>query len=215
MKLSINLFMTLDGVSQGPGSAEEDPRDGFTQGGWLMPVFDEECGKLVTEWFDRAEALLLGRRTYDTFASHWPQVTDTTDTVARCINKAQKYVVTSQPLPAVWESTSTALDERFIEEITHLTQQPGDGELQVHGSIQLARTLHRAGLVDVYRFLIAPVVLGQGAKLFHGGGPALSMRVKHTRTTPSGVYAIEMEPEAFHHSLRAGVIDGSDTIVDA
>src|SRR5699024_2045263 len=152
--------------------------------------------KLVTEWFDRAEALLLGRRTYDTFASHWPQVTDTTDTVARCINKAQKYVVTSQPLPAVWESTSTALDERFIEEITHLTQQPGDGELQVHGSIQLARTLHRAGLVDVYRFLIAPVVLGQGAKLFHGGGPALSMRVKHTRTTPSGVYAIEMEPEA-------------------
>ena len=82
MKLSVNLFMTLDGVSQGPGSAEEDTRGEFHRGGWLMPVFDNGCGEAVNGWYERCGALLLGRRTFDTFATHWPHVTDPAD--GRC-----------------------------------------------------------------------------------------------------------------------------------
>lgn len=211
MDLSVNLFMTLDGVNQGPGAPEEDTRGGFTAGGWLMPVFDAGCARTVDGWFARASALLLGRRTYDTFAGHWPAVTDPTDRVAAQINTGPKHVVTSRPVGPVWESTTTVLGGDFLERIAELKSAPGD-ELQVHGSIRLARALHEAGLVDVYRFLLAPVVVGGGAGIFADGGPAVTMVPRAATVTDSGVIALELTPDGLRQG-RATVSDGTETIV--
>lgn len=210
MKLSVNLFMTLDGVSQAPGSPEEDTRGGFSRGGWLMPLFDEGCGRAVDGWFSHTSALLLGRRTYDTFASHWPQVTDPDDRVADQINNGPKYVVTSSPIGDVWSSTTTVLDGDILERVRDLKVLPGD-ELQVHGSIRLARALHQAGMVDVYRFLLAPVVVGAGAGIFGAEGPALTMTTSASTVTENGVVALELTPGEFR-TASAAVEEGTDTI---
>lgn len=213
MKLSINLFMTLDGVCQAPGSPEEDTRGGFAHGGWLMPLFDEGCGRAVSSWFSRTSALLLGRRTYDTFAGHWPQVSDPDDRVAAQINYGPKYVVTSAPVGETWAETTTVLGEDFLEQVQQLKSMPGD-ELQVHGSIQLARTLHQAGLVDVYRFLVAPVVVGGGAGIFGAEGPAVTMTGSTSTVTENGVIALELSPGEFRQA-SATVQEGRDTIDDS
>ncbi|WP_420175024.1 dihydrofolate reductase family protein [Luteococcus sp. OSA5] len=213
MKLSINLFRTLDGVSQGPGSAQEDPREGFTNGGWLMPVFDEGVGEAVNRWFENCDALLLGRRTYDTFASHWPQVADPADPVAATINSAHKYVVTSTELrDDVWAESTTVLGDDFLDSIRELKQSPAEGELQVHGSVKLARTLHETGLVDLYRFVVAPVVVGRGAGIFGDDSPAHTMRVTRSAVTPNGCLAVELVPGDFRNDLTAAVQDGQDVI---
>ena len=213
MKLSINLFMTLDGVSQSPGSPDEDPRDGFTRGGWLLPVFDEGCGRVVSDWYSRTSALLLGRTTYDTFAGHWPGVTDPEDRVAAQINRGPKYVVTSRPVEKVWKDTTTVLGENFLERIRQLKEEPGD-ELQVHGSVRLARTLHSAGLVDVYRFLLAPVVVGRGLSVFGDDDAASTMAVTASSITDSGVTALELVPGEFRQAA-AVVEDGRDSVRQA
>ena len=210
MKLSVNLFMTLDGVSQGPGSPEEDTRDGFTHGGWLMPLFDEGCGRAVDGWFSHTSALLLGRRTYDTFASHWPQVTDPEDRVAAQIDQGPKYVVSSSAVGEPWASTTTVLEGNFLEKIQQLKSLPGD-ELQVHGSIRLVRTLHQVGMVDLYRFLIAPVVVGGGAGIFDAEGPAFTMAASNSTVTENGVVALELTPGEFR-AASAAVEEGKDTV---
>lgn len=215
MRLSINLFTTFDGVSQGPGSAAEDPRGGFTRGGWLMPYFDDGCGQAVDGWFRRCGALLLGRRTFDTFASHWPQVMDPADAVADQINNRRKYVVTSSPLGEIWADSSTALGDGFLEDVARLKTVDDDRELQVHGSVRLARTLHQAGLVDIYRFLMAPVVVGGGSRLFDADGPACGMHVAQSTVTASGVLSTEMTPGAFENSLAPAVRDGQDVVIDS
>lgn len=210
MELSVNLFMTLDAVSQSPGSPEEDTRGGFTGGGWLMPLFDEGCGRAVNDWFSHTSALLLGRWTYDTFASHWPQVSDPADRVAAQINNGPKYVVTSTPIEETWQSTTTVLGEDFLERVQHLKSLPGD-ELQVHGSIRLARALHQAGLVDIYRFLLAPVVVGGGAGIFGAEGPAMTMTTSASTVTENGVLVLELSPGEFRRA-NATVEDGKDTV---
>lgn len=210
MRLSVNLFITLDGVSQSPGSPEEDTRGGFTRGGWLMPVFDEGCGRAVGHWFSHTSALLLGRSTFDTFAGHWPGVTDPQDRVAAQINHGPKHVVTSSPVGEVWAGTTTVLGEDFLDRIRELRQQPGD-ELQVHGSIRLARTLHEAGQVDIYRFLIAPVMVGAGASIFGGAGLAGSMDLTGGTITDSGVISVELAPGELRQA-RAVAVDGKDVI---
>lgn len=208
MRLSVNLFMTLDGVSQGPGGPDEDTRHGFTHGGWLMPIFDEGCGRAVDQWFSHTSALLLGRRTYDTFASHWPQVLDPEDRVAAQINQGPKYVVSSSAVGEPWESTTTVLEGNFLDKIQQLKAMPGD-ELQVHGSIRLARTLHQVGMVDVYRFLIAPVVVGGGAGIFDADGPAFTMAAANSAVTENGIVALELTPGEFR-AASAAVEDGKD-----
>ncbi len=210
MKLSVNLFMTLDGVSQSPGSPEEDPRGGFARGGWLMPVFDEGCGRAVDEWYSHTSALLLGRTTYNAFISHWPQVTDSEDRVASQINQRTKYVVTSSPVDEVWADTTTVLGEDFLDRVRELKTHHGD-ELQVHGSIQLARALQQAGLVDIYRFLIAPVMVGEGSSVFGSTNPASTMTVASSTVTASGVVALELTPGEFRQAA-AVVENGRDSI---
>lgn len=213
MKLTVNLFMTLDGVSQAPGSPDEDTRGGFTHGGWLMPLFDEGCGRAVDDWYSHTSALLLGRRTYDTFASHWPHVSDPDDRVAAQINDGPKYVVTSSPTGDIWKDTTTVLGEDFLDQVQRLKSVPGD-ELQVHGSIRLTQSLHRAGVVDLYRFLLAPVVVGSGAGPFGPDAPAATMGVTSSTVTENGVIALELSPGEFRRA-SATVEDGKDTIKPA
>ncbi len=215
MRLSINLFMTLNGVSQAPGGPEEDTRGGFPDGGWLMSVFDEGCGQAVSRWFDQCGALLLGRTTYDIFASHWPQVTDPDDPVAHLINTSQKYVVTSSPLnEAAWSDSSMNLGDDFLDEIRRLKSVEADGELQVHGSIQLARTLHQEGLVDIYRFLVAPVTVAPGFGIFSEAGPSYRMHVRHGVVTQNGVFDVEMTPEPFGGRKTVGLEDGKEVVFE-
>ena len=215
MLLSVNLFMTLDGVNQAPGGPDEDTRGGFTNGGWLMSVFDEGCGQAVSRWFEQCGALLLGRKTYDSFASHWPQVTDPDDPVAGLINNSTKYVVTSSPVGEVWSDTTTVLGEDFLDEITRFKGVTHDKELQVHGSIQLAQILHQAGLVDVYRFLIAPVTVGPGLGIFNEGGPSYNMHVVHGAVTSNGVFDVEMTPADFESRKTVSIEDGKEIVIDA
>ena len=210
MRLSVNLFMSLDGVCQGPGGPDEDTRGGFDRGGWLLPHFDDGCGAAVGEWFERATALLLGRYTYDAFAGHWPHVTDPGDQVAATLNGSHKYVVSSSPAGDAWADTTTVLGGDFLDRVRALKAQDGD-ELQVHGSVRLARTLHEAGLVDVYRLLVAPAVVGAGARLFGADGPAGSFVVSRGAVTSSGVTSLVLEPRDFT-SATATVEGGRDSV---
>ncbi|HJG79475.1 MAG TPA: dihydrofolate reductase family protein [Brevibacterium senegalense] len=212
MRLSVNLFMSLDGVCQGPGGPDEDTRGGFDRGGWLLPHFDDGCGAAVGEWFERATALLLGRYTYDAFAGHWPHVTDPGDQVAATLNGSHKYVVSSSPAGDAWADTTTVLGGDFLDRVRALKAQDGD-ELQVHGSVRLARTLHEAGLVDVYRLLVAPAVVGAGARLFGADGPAGSFVVSRGAVTSSGVTSLVLEPRDFVIAT-ATVEDGRDSVRD-
>lgn len=210
MKLSVNLFMTLDGVNQSPGSEDEDRRGGFREGGWLMPYFDDGCGREVDRWFSGCGEFLLGRNTFDTFAAHWSQVTDEESMVARLLRDRHKHVVTSRPLGDTWQETSSVLSDDFLDDIRLIKKQDIEGELQVHGSIQLARELHDANMIDIYRFLIAPVVVGEGLGIFYGSGSPYSMQVTHHRVTDSGVVALDMTPGDFVNNLSPAVRDGRE-----
>jgi dihydrofolate reductase len=185
MDLTLTTFLSLDGVMQSPGGPEEDPSGGFTQGGWLVPYADQDMGTFVSEWFGKAGAFLLGRRTYEIFKSYWPRQTDPNDPVASRLNSLPKYVVSTTLERADWEPTSI-VSGNVVEEVAKLKQQPG-GELQVHGSGALARTLIDNGLVDEYRLWVYPVVLGQGRRLFSDGVTPTALSLVETRTTSTGV----------------------------
>jgi dihydrofolate reductase len=185
MKLTVTTFLSLDGVMQAPGGPEEDPSGGFDLGGWLVPFADEDMGRHVVEWFATADALLLGRTTYEIFASHWPRVTDENDPVATAINTLPKYVATRTLETAAWEGT-TLLTGDVVEQVKELKSRPGR-DLQVHGSAGLLQTLVAHDLVDEYRLFVYPVVLGRGKRLFGPGAVPATMRHVATRTTGAGV----------------------------
>jgi dihydrofolate reductase len=185
MQLTITTFLSVDGVMQGPGSPDEDRSDGFDRGGWLVPLFDEATGQFITEIFDKADAFLLGRRTYEIFAGYWPKVTDADDPVASRLNGLPKYVVSSHLRSADWQN-STIVKGDVAVEVARLKGMPGR-ELQVHGSGTLARTLLENDLVDEWRLLVFPVIVGAGRRLFPDLGVATGLRLVKTRTTPSGV----------------------------
>lgn len=144
---------------------EQDRTDGFEDGGWLVPYADNDMGEIMSGYFNQVDAFLLGRRTYEIFAGHWPQVTDD-NPIAAALNKLPKYVVSTTLDRLAW-SNSRAIKAQVVGAVTDLKAQPGN-ELQVHGSGQLVRTLMAHDLVDEYRLLIYPVVLGAGRKLFEG-----------------------------------------------
>jgi dihydrofolate reductase len=168
MELSVNTFVSLDGVMQGPGGVQEDPSNGFERGGWLVPHSDAGQLDPVDGWFRQADAFLLGRTTFEMMRTYWSQVTDPDNLVATALNTWRKYVVsnTLSDADAAWGNT-TVLRGDVVEQVRRLKEQPGR-ELQVHGSWRLARTLHDAGLVDTYRLLQFPVVVGEGKRLFAG-----------------------------------------------
>ena len=185
MKLILIEFVSLDGVSQGPGSPEEDRSDGFTQGGWLVPHMDEAFIQQAAEWLGQADALLLGRRTYEAFARDWPQITDPDDPFTMLMNSLPKYVASHTLKAGTWEPT-TILSGDVATEVADLKQQPGR-ELQIHGSARLAQSLLAAGLIDELRLVVAPVIVGHGHRLLPDPGAAAGLRLVSSDTTPAGL----------------------------
>lgn len=195
MKLVLQEFLSLDGVSQGPGSPDEDTSDGFTQGGWFVPHLDERFDQVASAWLAEADAFLFGRRTYQNFARDWPEMTDHPS--ARILNESPKYVVSRTLTEAAWSPT-TILSGDIPAEVAELKQRPGR-ELQIHGSARLGQSLLAAGLIDELRLAIAPVVVGRGRRLFPDGGAPAGLRLLSHETTPGGiavhVYAATGRPE--------------------
>ncbi|MEB8342541.1 dihydrofolate reductase family protein [Streptomyces endophyticus] len=190
MKLVVQEFLTLDGVSQGPGSPDEDTSDGFTRGGWFVPYVDEEFMEIAEGWLGRADGLLFGRRTYENFARDWPTMTD--HPFAAIMNGLPKYVATKSLTGADWNPT-TILAGNIAAEVDALKRQPGR-ELQIHGSSRLAQSLLAAGLVDQLRLAIAPVVVGRGRRLFPADGTPAGLRPVSQRSTTGGLSVHVFEP---------------------
>lgn len=181
-KLIVLSFITLDGVMQAPGGPEEDASGGFKFGGWSVPYFDDFLGQTMSGQMDHPFDLLLGRKTYEIFASYWPQATDET---GRVINKATKYVVSHRPVDTDWKTT-VRIDGDAVAKIKQL--KAGDGpELQVHGSGNLIQTLLKHDLVDELWLKTFPVVLGTGKRLFADGTMPAGFRVVQSSVSPSGV----------------------------
>ncbi|MFE7718911.1 dihydrofolate reductase family protein [Nocardia rhizosphaerihabitans] len=185
MELSLTQFLTIDGVYQAPGGPEEDTSDGFTHGGWSVPYGDEDFGVFMDSVFDRVDAFLLGRRTYDIFAGYWPKVDDPDNPVATKLNDLPKYVATGTLTEADWAGTELLRGD-IVAEVTALKARPGR-ELQMHGSGALAQTLLAAGLIDTMNLLTFPVVLGTGKKLFTDTVRPTGFTLTESRTTSTGV----------------------------
>lgn len=183
MRLVLQEFLSLDGVSQGPGSPDEDRSDGFTRGGWFVPHMDEQFERQAGTWLGRADAFLFGRRTYVNFARDWPKMTE--HPFAATLNGLPKYVASHSLVKAEWDPT-TILSGDVPAQVAALKRQPGR-ELQIHGSARLAHSLLAAGLIDELRLAIAPVVVGTGRRLFPDGGAPAGLRLLSNETTPGGL----------------------------
>jgi dihydrofolate reductase len=191
MKVTLTQFVTLDGVSQGPGSRTEDTSGGFSGGGWLVPFLDEVFVRRTSEWLDLADGLLLGRRTYEAFARDWPQITDPDDPYTERMNSLPKYVVSNTLTTGSWRPT-TVLRGDPLQTIGELKGRPGR-ELQVHGSARLGNALLSAGLIDTLRIVVTPVVIGSGRHLLAHPASATGLRlVRHEATTP-GLLLLEYQ----------------------
>ncbi len=204
MRITVHTFLTLDGVMQGPGGRDEDPRDGFANGGWMVPFADPDFGEIVESWFARIDAVLLGRTTYGLMQPYWSTVTDPDNVVARVLNHGRKYVVSTTMQQADWGNTTIL---RSLDAVRELKAQDG-GELQVHGSAALATALHAAGLVDEYRLVTFPVTVGAGKRLFTGEAPASGYEVLASRTTSAGATYVELRPTSFQGGGAFTVEDG-------
>ncbi|WP_413760486.1 dihydrofolate reductase family protein [Streptomyces sp. MMBL 11-3] len=191
MKISLTEFVTLDGVSQGPGSPDEDTSEGFTQGGWLVPHMDGTFVQQASDWLDLADGLLLGRRTYEAFARDWPKVTDPDDPFAERMNSLPKYVVSNTLTEGIWQPV-TVLKGDPLRTVAELKSRPGR-ELQIHGSARLGEALLSAGLVDVVRLVVAPTVLRTGRRLLTGPGGPSGLRLLRHEATPKGLLLLEYE----------------------
>ncbi|GGL15126.1 dihydrofolate reductase family protein [Planomonospora parontospora] len=191
MKITLTEFVTLDGVSQGPGSPTEDTSGGFTRGGWFVPYLDELLVRRTSEWLDLADGLLLGRRTYEAFARDWPQITDPDDPYTARMNSLPKYVVTDTLTEGSWHPT-TVLRGDPIRTVGELKARPGR-ELQIHGSARLGNALLAAGLVDTLRLVVAPTVTGSGRRLLDHPGRPTGLRLVHHEATASGLLLLQYE----------------------
>jgi dihydrofolate reductase len=186
MKLSTLTMVTVDGVMQGLGGADEDRRDGFERGGWVTPYADDESMGFLNEVYGRADAFLFGRRTYEIFAGSWGTWDDPGNSpIWTALNTRPKYVASSAPFDPEWADT-TVLSGDVAAGVGELKAETG-GELQVHGSGVLIRWLLDNDLVDEINLLTVPVILGQGTRLFPEGGPDIALELVDSRTTARGV----------------------------
>ena len=184
MKLTATMMLTVDGVYQGPGAPDEDRRGGFDRGGWVAPHFDEDAGAFVTSVFERADALLLGRKTWEIWDAYWPHH-DQGDVVSHGINVLPKYVPSTTLTAPTWQNTHV-ISEDVEATVRELKDQPGH-ELQVHGSGALLRWLLERDLVDELNLQIYPVVVGEGMRLFAERGRTHGLTLVESRSTSSGV----------------------------
>ena len=183
--LTMTAFVTLDGVMQGPGGPQEDTRGDFRHGGWLVPYFNDELGRIVDQSFARADAFLLGRFTYEVFAAHWPRVDDPADVVAGALNRLPKHVVSTTLDEVEWNNSSLVRGD-VARQIAALKRRY-DRELQVHGSCGLAQTLFENELIDELRLWTFPVVLGTGKRLFGAGAIPASLELLGSVASKTGV----------------------------
>jgi dihydrofolate reductase len=189
MRIAVTEFVSLDGVSQGPGSPTEDTSGGFTRGGWLVPYLDKAFVGRTSEWLDLADGLLLGRRTYEAFARDWPRITDPDDPFTERMNTLPKYVLSNTLAAGNWRPTTVLRGDpaRTVREL----KAREVGELQVHGSAKLANTLLAAGLVDTLRLVVAPAVIGSGRCLLTQPASATGLRLVRHEATARGLLLLE------------------------
>ncbi len=185
MKLTTTTNVSVDGVMQGLGGPDEDRRGGFERGGWALPLFDNEAATFVNQVYQRADAFLFGRRTYEIFAGYWGVMADSVNPIAGALNTRPKYVASTTLSDPQWADT-TVLSGDVAAAIGELKAKPA-GELQVHGSGNLVRWLFDNQLVDEITLLTYPVVIGQGTRLFPDTGPDTALELVESRATPSGV----------------------------
>lgn len=183
-KIVVLSFISLDGVMQAPGGPEEDTSSDFKYGGWTVPYSDDTSGQLMSEQMSMPFDLLLGRKTYDIFASYWPKQ-DPTGPVAKPFNEATKYVVSNSSPELSWEK-SVLIDGDIVTKLKEMKQQDGP-MLQVHGSGKMIQTLLENDLVDELWLKIFPVTLGPGKKLFAEGTMPAGFGLTESHITPSGV----------------------------
>ena len=188
-KLIVTAFLTLDGVVQAPGGPGEDEEGGFDHGGWTVPYFDEHLGEVMGEFMGRPFDLVLGRKTYDIFASYWPTASE--EEGAKPLNEAAKHVASRGTPSLEWER-SFLIEGDVAEGVAALKEQDGP-ELQVHGSGNLVQTLLRHGLVDEWQLLTFPVVLGSGKRLFGDGAIPAALRLLSSSVSGSGVVVSRYE----------------------
>jgi dihydrofolate reductase len=186
MKLTTITHVSIDGVMQGLGGPDEDRRGGFERGGWAPPLFDNEAAMFLNQVFQRADAFLFGRRTYELFAGSWGVMPDPDNNpIAGPLNKQPKYVASTTLIEPRWADT-TVLSGDLAAAVGELKAKPA-GELQVHGSGNLVRWLFDNQLVDEIILLTYPVVIGQGRRLFPDTGPDIALELLDSRSTPKGV----------------------------
>ncbi len=186
MKLTTMTQVTVDGVMQGNGGAsDEDRRNGFERGGWAMGVFDNETMTFINQTYQRADAFLFGRRTYELFAGYWGVMDPGSGPIADALNTRPKYLASNTLTEPRWADT-TVLSGDVAAAIGELKAKPG-GELQVHGSGNLVRWLLDNQLVDEITLLVCPVVVGQGTRLFPDTGPDIALDLVDSRADSKGV----------------------------
>ncbi|KAA2214622.1 dihydrofolate reductase family protein [Teichococcus oryzae] len=187
-KIVAAAFVSLDGVMQAPGGPQEDPEGGFALGGWTVPFWQAEgaetLGAFMEEMFAPPFDLLLGRRTYEIFAAHWPFV-GPEEPIGALFTSATKYVATGSTAPLGW-ANSVPLDGDIAAAVARLKQQEGP-RLLTQGSSRLLQALLAHDLVDEFRLLVFPVILGQGKRLFSAGAMPRALALRRTETSSSGV----------------------------
>ena len=183
MKLTATMMLSVDGVYQGPGGPDEDRRGGFERGGWTAAYADKQMWPFLTSWFERADALLLGRKTWEIWEPYWPNHDD--NPFGHLINVLPKYVPSTTLRDPTWQNTHV-MSEDVEAAVRELKAKPGR-ELQVHGSGVLLRWLLERDLVDELNLRIHPVVLGDGLRLFPEHGQTHDLALVESRTVPSGV----------------------------
>jgi dihydrofolate reductase len=189
MKLTTVTHVSVDGVMQGLGGSDEDRRGGFERGGWALPLFHDEAATFLDEVFQRADAFLFGRRTYEIFACSWGTgswgANQGDNPISVALNTMPKYVASTTLTDPQWADT-TVLSGDVATAVGELKAKPA-GELQVHGSGNLVRSLLDNQLVDEITLLTYPVVVGQGTRLFPATGPDAALDLVGSRSTPTGI----------------------------
>jgi dihydrofolate reductase len=184
-KIVVLTFVSLDGIMQAPGAPDEDREGGFQWGGWTFPYFDETLGRVMSDQMTPPFDLLLGKKTYEIFASHWPKQPES-DPTATVINNARKYVVSNEPMDVSSWKGSVLVTGDVVAEIQTLKTQEGP-MLQVHGSSNLIQTLLKHDLVDELWLKTFPVTLGSGKRLFGEGTIPAAFKLLSCASSPSGV----------------------------
>lgn len=203
-KVIVGAMISLDGVMQAPGGPQEDPTGGFSYGGWVAPLADEVFGEEIGKMFSQPFDLLLGRKTYEIFAAHWPYAEGgPDDSLAKTFNSITKYVATRKGLDLTWKG-SVALRDAATD-VAKLKQ--GDGPaLVTQGSTDLIRTLLASDLVDEINMFTFPVVLGGGKRLFDDGATAAAFKLTANRVSPNGIVIAQY--------VRDGAVETGDFAMD-